>query len=821
MTLQYRLADLPPEVQEQLRAQVAQSQRIRESCREWAVALGYRPATHHELILDRLQQVAEGRVRKLMIFMPPGSAKALALDTPIPTPTGWSTIGELQVGDEVIDEVGRPTRVIRKSPVFHDRPLYRVRTDCGDEIVADDDHQWLVRLCGKRPVEHLKTSRQLARRRAKRPMITRARALDLPKTDLPIDPYLLGLWLGDGETAGMRITAGVEDQVWQRQELAHLGIETSTSTDGRSYGVLGQRARFAALGLLGNKHIPPAYLRAAREDRLSLLQGLIDSDGTVCRERGCTTFCSTNGALAAQVRELVRTLGVKAGWSEGRAVLNGKDCGPSFKVSFYLAGSARLPRKANLTRDQYRTPNTYIDVEPAGYGDTQCIEVDSASHLFLAGLSMTPTHNSTYASIVFASWAMQFGYPLLAASHTDKLARRWGRRVRNTLVEHGHLLGVMVDPSNSAADQWSLTNGTEYKAAGLNVGISGFRAGGGLIDDPLRNRADADSETIREAQWEWYMSDFARRLTPNAWQIVIQTRWHEDDLSGRLIDVEGTVDEGGQWTILSLPAEAEANDPLGRQVGQMLWDDDPSYPYGEQLRRDKRTMPARVWSALFQQRPAPEEGDYFQRAWFHETNARPDLKEMEVYGGSDYAVTADGGDFTVHLVVGIDPEDRLWILDVWRKQTATDEWVQAFIGLIRRYEPLGWGVEAGQILSAMGPVLRDQMRKAQAFVALERFATKGDKAVRAQSIRGRAAIDGIYIPANSPWWPDLRSELLTFPAGKHDDQVDALGLVGQLLDKMITGTAERRKVEHRPMGGIETITLDQLWSDREKSRVRW
>jgi len=241
---------------------------------------------------------------------------------------------------------------------------------------------------------------------------------------------------------------------------------------------------------------------------------------------------------------------------------------------------------------------------------------------------------------------------------------------------------------------------------------------------------------------------------------------------------------GDQWDIISLPALAEANDPLGRGVGQPLW---PEWEDTANLERKRRAIGPRDWSALYQQRPAPEEGDYFKKEWLKPYDKAPARSTMRIYGGSDYAVTADGGDYTCHIVVGIDPEGRMYLLDLWRGQTASDGWVEALCDLVKEWAPIGWAEEQGQIRSGIGPFLDRRMRDRKAYVFREQFPTRGDKAIRAQSIRGRMALEGLYVPVNAEWWPDLRSELLSFPAGKHDDQVDALGLVGQLLDRMTSG----------------------------------
>lgn len=391
---------------------------------------------------------------------------------------------------------------------------------------------------------------------------------------------------------------------------------------------------------------------------------------------------------------------------------------------------------------------------------------------------------STYASILYAPWhfAQHPAHSVIAASHTAELAEKWGRRVRNLLAEHSLTLGVSLAPDSQAAGRWETNSGGEYFAAGVGGAIAGRRADLVVIDDPVRSREDADSETIRDKIWDWYKSDLYTRLKPAGRIVLIQTRWHEDDLAGRLL---AEMKAGGdQWEVISLPALAEQNDPLGRSPGQPLW---PEWENDEALARKRRAVGPRDWSALYQQRPAPEEGDYFKAEWLRPYDKAPARDTLRIYGGSDYAVTADGGDFTVHAVVGLDPEGRMYLLDLWRGQTAADRWIESFCDLVRKWKPLGWAEEQGQIRSGVGPFLERRQRERQAFVFREQFPTRGDKAVRAQSIRGRMALEGLYCPSNAEWYPDFRTELLSFPAGKHDDQVDAIGLVGQLLDRMTAG----------------------------------
>ena len=434
----------------------------------------------------------------------------------------------------------------------------------------------------------------------------------------------------------------------------------------------------------------------------------------------------------------------------------------------------------------------FCGYEPAAHHRLLIAKLEALTRGEIARLAifMPPgSAKSTYSSILFPPWffANNPAAMMIAASHTTELAEKWGRRVRNLIADHCFALGIVPSSDSQAAGRWALDQGGEYYAAGVQTAIAGFRADLANIDDPLRSREDADSQNVRDRIWDWYKSDLSPRLKPNARVVLTQTRWHEDDLAGRVM-VE-MANGGDTWEILSLPAEAEEGDPLGRKPGEWLWDDE--YGYGQFLRHEKATQLPRNWSALYQQRPSPETGDYFKEEWLKPYDKPPARETLTVYGASDYAVTDDGGDYTVHGVVGVDPSDNIYLLDLWREQASSDKWVDAFCDLVLEWKPLGWAEEQGQIKSGVGPFLTKRQQERKAWVAREQFPTRGDKAVRAQSIRGRIALNGLYVPMRAPWYPAFRSELLSFNAGKHDDQVDMLGLIGQLLDKMTAGRKPR------------------------------
>ena len=260
--------------------------------------------------------------------------------------------------------------------------------------------------------------------------------------------------------------------------------------------------------------------------------------------------------------------------------------------------------------------------------------------------------------------------------------------MRNIINEHAATLGLELAPDIQAAGQWETTQGGEYFAVGVLGAVTGRRADIVIIDDPVKSRLEADSETVRDRVWEWWKADLLTRLKPGAKIVLVMTRWHEDDLGGRLL---AEMDAGGRkWEVLRLPMEAELDDPLGRAPGEPLWPEWFTDDMRADAKRDQRT-----WSALYQQAPAPDTGIYFERSWLRPALSLPRHEDMRIYGASDYAVTADGGDWTVHVVVGMDPDDRLWLLDLWRGQTASDVWIDAFCDMVAAVEAGGMGRGAG------------------------------------------------------------------------------------------------------------------------------
>lgn len=317
---------------------------------------------------------------------------------------------DVEPGQWLLGADGKPVLVEAKSEVFYGHDCYEVEFASGERIVADAGHLWLVNARSNRKAGVL-TTEQMAESHLEgsdhRPVysIDVPAALQLPEAELPIPPYTLGAWLGDGASAENRITTHPEDDA-VLDNIRADGFEVARKSR-YTATIYGLRPALRTNGLRGNKHVPEVYLRASYSQRLALLQGLMDTDGT-CSSEGQAFFSNTRKNLIDTVFELVRSLGLKARVYESRAKLNGKDCGPYWLVSFYpgTVPVFRLPRKQHRQRPTGKgmTTDTIVSITPVPSVPTQCIVVASDDHLFLAGRQMIPTHNSTVVTSDYVTW---------------------------------------------------------------------------------------------------------------------------------------------------------------------------------------------------------------------------------------------------------------------------------------------------------------------------------------------------------------------------------------------------------------------------------
>ena len=414
-------------------------------------------------------------------------------------------------------------------------------------------------------------------------------------------------------------------------------------------------------------------------------------------------------------------------------------------------------------------------------------------------LFMPPRHGkSTLASIAYPAWHLGRNpkHEFISCSYSGSLAMSFSRKVRHLLREPLYknvFTEAKLDPTSQSVEAWLTTKGGGYVAAGVGGGITGKGAHVLVIDDPVKNREDAESDFNRDNVWDWYTSTAYTRLAPGGGILVILTRWHDDDLAGRLL--RGAADGGDEWEVVKYPAIAEADEEY-RKMGDALHEDRYNL---ESLEKIQRAVGPRDWSALYQQNPVSDEGDYFTRDMIRYYDpADIDFSRMKFYCAWDLAIgQRDRNDYSVGLVVGVDEYDNLYVVDCVRGKFDGFEIVERILDLYEQWRPSIIGIEKGHIEMALGPFLEKRVRERKLYEAYFKDLKPGrrDKEARARAIQGRMQQGMVRIPKDEVWTGPLVAELLRFPNGVHDDQVDALAWVGLMMAEFATYV---EPVEHIP-----------------------
>lgn len=403
-------------------------------------------------------------------------------------------------------------------------------------------------------------------------------------------------------------------------------------------------------------------------------------------------------------------------------------------------------------------------------------EVSATKHGRLMIFMPPGSAKSTYASVVFPSKFLGVpGNRLILASYGDDLARKLGRRTRSIIKQHRYkgIWDATLTAESSAAHEFALTNGSEYMSCGILGGITGNRAHGIIIDDPVKGRDQANSETIRNRTFAAYEDDLKTRLIPGGWIVIIQTRWHEDDLSGRILPEDWNGEsgrilckDGNHWEIICLAAKCESTkDPLGRKVGEYLWPEWFDKRHWEQFEQNPRT-----WAALFQQRPAPLEGDLFKPDQIKIVDAIPS-GSIKWFRGWDLASSPEG-DYTAGAKVGRLEDGRYIIGDMVRFRRGPDERDAAMVNT---------AAMDGRSVKISIPQDPGQAGKTQVIYltrALSGYTVKsspetGDKITRAEPFAAQVNVGNVLM-LRGDWNVPLMNEMRVFPNGTNDDQVDAL-----------------------------------------------
>ena len=433
----------------------------------------------------------------------------------------------------------------------------------------------------------------------------------------------------------------------------------------------------------------------------------------------------------------------------------------------------------------------------------------------------------------FAPWMLgqHPDWEIIAASHTSSLSMSFSRYIRDLMRNPAYgavFPDAVLDPSSQSTENWNLTRGGGYLAAGVGTGITGRGCSILLLDDLVKDIEAADSITIRDNTWEWYLSTAYTRLAPGGGVIGIMTWWSGDDWAGRIQEAMNAGD-GDKFEIVRYPAINEYGDeyvleddsiveiqpgrlvPTGarmtRQQGTAIH---PARYTTEAMLRIKRNLIAggqkRVWDALYQQNPVPDEGNFFNKEMFRYYGSPPARSDLYVYQAWDFAISeGKESDYTVGVCIGQDHYDNLYILDVRRFRSGDGGYIiDEILDFAATWNADVLGFEDGQIWKAIEFQFQKRCEERRQYPSYELLKPLTDKMVRANPLKGRMQLGKVFFDKHAPYFTDLHKEFLHFPAGKHDDQVDAVSWTIRLT---LSRSAPKREIKEPKMPS---------WRDRLK-----
>lgn len=399
-------------------------------------------------------------------------------------------------------------------------------------------------------------------------------------------------------------------------------------------------------------------------------------------------------------------------------------------------------------------------------------------------LFVPPRHGkSEMTTVRYPVWrlAQEPHLRVIIGAYNQMLANSFNRKARKIAAECFPLSSDRV-----AVEDWQTPDGGGIRAAGVGAGVTGRGADLVIIDDPVKNREEAESPTYRDRVWDWYTDDLYTRLEPGAALILIMTRWHEDDLAGRIL----ASDRASDWTIVNLPALAEANDPLGRAEGIALC---PERYDEAALAGIREVLGSRSFAALYQQRPQPAEGALFKREWFTTVDTAPDGLRWGRYWDLA-ASTKTSADYTASAAVGFDPTDgTLYIRDMIRGRWEWPDARKIIVETMLSEPDTQHAIE--EALHGLAAIQELQRERSIAHIALRGIHVDKDKLTRALPWSARAEARKVRL-VRGPWIGAFLSEVCMFPQGTNDDQVDTVsggvGLVAPARTNSAVGAFKRR-----------------------------
>lgn len=755
----------------------------------------FKPADFHKKYYQVLTDFADGKIKKLMVFMPPQHGKALPVDTPVFTTKGWKNHGDIEIGDFVFGIDGKPKEVCGNFGNI-DIDALQVTFNDGNIIVASKEHLWQLKVDyddhkGRREVV-VETQDIFKKRHRRSPYIDISPAIETAQSSLPIDPYILGCWLGDGHSRQGVLTVGKEDI----EHFAKLGQAREVKPGIYRVLIYGLSKLLRENNLILNKHIPIEYLLASKEQRYELLRGLMDTDGCV-DTRGNCEFTQKDNRLVNEVYTLIRSLGIKARINQYDAKLNGRLVGLKVRINFnpdrtdpVFSLERKLSRLVNKSKGDRDDKKKFFikDIKPIGVVKGNCIEVDGS--MYLAGKDLIPTHNSEGSTRRLPAYMLgkDPNKKIAVISYSAPKARKFNReiqRVIDTQEYHEIFPNTVLNASNvtTVAGAW-LRNADECEIVGHRGGFKTVGVGGALtgepvdtliMDDIYKDAKTAWSPTVRESVEDWYDTVAETRLHNNSQQLIVFTRWHENDLAGKLLREQGVYDPVSNpngWVVIVYQAikvgKPTEYDP--REEGEALW---PERHNLEKLEAVRVRNP-HVFESLYQQDPKPLQGLMYEQG-FREYEAIPFSSKMIKKA---YIDTADEGDDYLCALCYVETEEANYVVDVLYTQKPMEYTEPKTAEMLTKNDVRYAIIESNNGGRSFARNVEKQCRIIKNTKTRFKWFHQGDnKAVRIFS-RSADVQNMVYFPRDwDRMWPDFYNAMngyMKVGKNEHDDAPDTV-----------------------------------------------
>lgn len=757
--------------------------------------LKWKPSRFHKDLCDRVQEFVERPTDKayeiLVINSPPQHGKLCADDTPVLTRNGWKNHGDLVVGDEVISPSGKFVKVINVLPKQYANRLVTLTN--GEQIKVHENHEWVVydrsvhkeRVVETKYIEKRVSYGKQEKKRGHRYnfMIPLVAPLDCEEKPLAVDPYVLGVWLGDGTNIAGHICAAKADRITLDEVRKHYrdgsewihkdtGVITASYKglykDLQCYGMCYSRKRT-------EKHIPQEYLTASKRQRLELLAGLIDTDGYVDHKHNRIVFTTADEYLRFSFEELIATFGWRTTTCECKPILS--TSGIQGKKAYWQIAfnpteeiPCRIYRKKLKTFSKQRRISICA-VEPIPEERGNCITVDGG--VYCVGKKLVPTHNSVTLTETLPSWYIM-KHPdnsVIQVSYGDDLAERFGKRNLEKVREFGNIFGVSVDPKKATSREFQISGHKgRMISKGIGSGLTGHSGHLIIIDDPIKNREQADSERTRNAIWSEFTDSIISRTQAGSKIVLIMTRWHEDDLAGRILSEMPDI-----TTHINYECECEdvENDPLNRKEGEALC---PEIGKGKEWLNEFKSaftteQGMRSWQALYQGHPTIQEGNILKKEWwqYYEPSKTPKFDQMIMSVDATFK-DGDRNDFVAISVWG-KVENKIYLVKMINEHLNFNATLHK-IRLLKAHYP------------RIGAVYVEDAANGQAIMQtlsheiLGIIAVPPDKSkeARVNAVSFFIEAGNVYLPNGDPIVFKFVEQCAKFPNDKHDDMVDSMSM---------------------------------------------